>query len=1396
MRRLRVLGPLEVDDSGKALGPRDRVVVSALALRPGERVDAEILAEALWGEQPPPSWPKVVQGCVSRLRQALGVDAIETVAGGYRLAADRLDLDRQQFEDLVTRAEEHLARRSPERAVPLLREALALWRGPAFDSLEEWLPGRLEAVRLGQLRLSAEEDLLQARLDAGDHLGVAADGTVLTGQQPFRERRWALLALAQYRGGRQADALASIRAARRALGQELGLDPGSELVTLESRILAQDPSLAADHEVRIAGQACPWKGLEPYLEGDGDTFFGRDADVVACLARLDEAPILVVSGPSGSGKSSLVRAGLVPRLRRAGRPVAVFTPGRDGAAAMAAARQPWPGHPVLVVDQLEEAFTLGDPQEALAWLRQLSRYARESAPVVVAVRGDHVAALAAEPELARLVERGLHLVAPLDGAGVREVVEGPARSAGLRLEPGLVDLLVRDAEGQPGALPLLSHALAETWRRREDTLLTVDGYRAAGGIRDAVAASAERLYEGVSPEEQADVRWLMLHLVSLSETGEPFRTPLAADVATGLGDARRRMLDLLVRGRLVTSHAQGYDLAHEALVRAWPRLRSWLDEDRAGQQIRRHLAVAAAGWEALDRSESELYRGARLTAALDWLERGQEPLGDTERSFVDASRAAADADVRRLAQEAGRQRAQNRRLRVLVAAALALLVLAGVAWQVAVDRGGAAARGRDAATAAARTAEHESMVARSVALRASDRPVAGLLAVRAWQEQPDVLSESALLSNLPFGSGFLGYRANPFGAFMAAAEVPGQDRFLVASGTSVGLMDPVTGRTTGPVRRYLPAVEVPSVLRVSADGRRAVQLVTPSISTACPPSCPVIAVYDLQPLRAHRRAIETDFTASDVAVSPDGSLVTAVGGEGRWDVRTWETASGRLVAQDRMGVTAVAYSGPDRLLLGARTGPLREVSARTLGLLRLLPVPARTADVRILVAGRTIAVAGTRGQLALDRLSGRRLWSTAGQPGSHGCVLLTVAFRPGRLFCTTGSLVEERDPRTGLLGQTLDSQFGPLGATAVHSASDGSQILVEFQHIGASYARWNLDGPGLGARLLVPGAAAVGGYDPTGRWWLARAADGSTAIHDDQGRRVLRLPPGRAGWVSPDTVAVLGRKPVLVQIPSRRVMGIPVPGASAAYPGGGEGRYAWAVSRRGDTTFVTRFEIGADDVAGPVIELPGVEDARVAADDRRVLVTYHSQGLQGFLREWETREFDALNGAEVSRGLERNASVLLTSDGNVLSGDDDGRIVVGPEIFTDGILLARAKTAVVGVQVSRDRSRVLATSTDQDLYLVDWSSRARLGDPIPTQPPDGVRGGWLRPDGRALLINTPAGVVLWDVTPDGMVEALCALAARNPTYEEWKTFFGDVEAYDEPVCPGYPTAADQVDQTS
>jgi DNA-binding SARP family transcriptional activator/WD40 repeat protein len=758
---VRLLGPTEVGVDG-TLSPRDRVILSALCLRPGESVPADVLADALWGEAPPKSWGKVVQGSVMRLRRIFGAAAIETTAAGYRMVLPQGHLDTVEFEALVSRGRSFLAVHEPQRAATTFTQALSLWRGPPFPELEDWDRARSEGARLLDIRRTVEEDLVEALLAAGRAVEAATMARPLVAHEPFRERRWALLATALYRTGRQGEALDVLRRASATTRDELGLDPGPELAALELRILQQDPSLL-DVPNRIGGASatCPYRGLRPYDAQDADLFHGRAGVVAEAVRRLEEFPLLLVVGPSGSGKSSLVRAGILPRMVRMGHAASVCAPGPDPAASLAAALAALPDDGLLVVDQLEELYANDVPREAArAFLDRLAAIVGAGTRVVVTLRADHLGWLAESPALSRAAEGGLMLLTPLTDDELREAIEGPARLVGLVLEPGLVDLLVRDVAGAAGGLPLLSHALAETWEQREGSVLTVDGYRATGGIRSAVAKSAERLYDSLGPEDRDTLRSVLQRLVTPTPAGEPMAARVPTRVFAGSPEAPR-LLDLLVRSRLVTTSHDSATIAHEALVRAWPRLRAWLDEDVEGQRILAHLQVAAETWDALGRPDDELYRGARLAAAREWQQRARPVLAPVEGAFL--ASAGAHADAERLDRERAHahQVRRNRQLRGTLAAAILLLAVALVAGTLAGLNGRAAQlEAIRAAGEAGRadTAAVEAIGARlaATALGESNPDLALLLARQAVALAENPTTQGALLSGLMNIEGLVG----------------------------------------------------------------------------------------------------------------------------------------------------------------------------------------------------------------------------------------------------------------------------------------------------------------------------------------------------------------------------------------------------------------------------------------------------------------------------------------------------------------------------------------------------------------------------------------------------------------------------------------------------------------
>lgn len=1386
---------------------------------------ADVLADALWPGDPPATWPKVVQGCISRLRRSIGNDAIATNPSGYLLHLERVQVDVDEFEDLVARGQEFAREGSPERAAALLERGLALWRGRPYPELEEWSPGRLETARLSELRLSAQEELLAARLEAGHHLEVAAEGMVLVGEEPWRERRWAILALAQYRSGRQADALSSIRAARRRLGQQLGLDPGSDLVELERAILGQDPSLAADHEVRQASSMCPWLGLASYGADDRETFFGRDADVDACLARLEESRLLVLAGPSGSGKSSLMNAGLAPALRVSGHAIVTFTPGPDPSSSMAAARAGASGDPVLCVDQFEEVFSgRADSVETRAWLGELAEYATGHAAVILTVRADFLPELALQPDFARLAERGLHLVAPLEGAALREAVKGPARVAGIRLEHGLVDLLMRDAEHQPGALPLLSHALAETWERREGTLMTVEGYRASGGISGAVASSADRLHESLSDDGRAQLRWLMLRMGSLADHGEPVRTPVPREVAATHPE-RARVLDLLVRSRLVTTDQGSFDLAHESLIRAWPRLRGWLEEDRAGQRLWRHLATASAEWVALGRPDSELYSGVRLEAALEWAAHPAASPTPQEQEFLDASRERADAERAELTRQARHQRHQNRRLRGLLASAASMLVLALVATFLAIDQSRTVTAERDSASEARSLAQHESLVARSLGLLSSKRAVAALLAVEAHRARPGALAESALLGTFTAAAGFLGYTPVPFDTIQGDT-VPGTTKAVVARGTRMHVVDLASGRL-GPA--FAHPVESPkalnSVVRVSGDGRRVAQLVfAPDQVDDCGrydrlvrddgAGCTLLVVFDIATGKPVLGPVATPVQGGDLAINHTGDLAAVVGGfDG--DLVTYDVDAGRQLgrldapprpdgAYNVLDTGAVTFGDGSRVYVAPLAGGVREVDARSLRVLRTLPTrPATSHNFLTATPSGLLVGAGDRGMVAIDTRSGARRWAIdfGADPRSIPCFSFAAAPAVGRLYCGTEfGEIRELDLADGRpTGTQLDSQLGAVGDLAVSGANE----LVEFSR--GYFSRWRLDGSGPISRLVAPGSMTVAGYAGSGRY-LHVAPRGES--HDygilDLGTGAVRtVHEEQAEWAT-----WVGGDVLLVERPDGRVSAVSAatgrsrPALARALKdaqgvfSGADGATVWATrAHAGGTVTLEPVDVTTGDERGEPVEVAGFPlRVNASADGERLWVSYWQDRGSWMTGDPELSMRGSLvdlgDGSRVDLTLEAGA---YSRGGRLVGGDARGNLWEFDSATGEATaFLPGSRGRLVGLQFSDDGTLLVASGRDGRVQVYDTETWISLGT-IPSggfydvtasnsgfAPPD----GFVRPDGRAVAVNQRLGVVEWSLVPDQMAEAACRLAGRNLTRSEWATYLG--EAPYRRTCPAYP----------
>jgi WD40 repeat protein/class 3 adenylate cyclase len=699
---------------------------------------------------------------------------------------------------------------------------------------------------------------------------------------------------------------------------------------------------------RPAGfEVCPYRGLAAFQPEDADRFFGRERLVAELVERLDHDRVLFVVGPSGSGKSSLVRAGLIRAVETGAIhgsdrwPVALFTPrsnptkelsyqlGRIAETVSVSTERPMPralpgpsearrladaivdvtGGLMMVIDQFEELFTLNDHRAQSVFVETLTAVADPAGSrvrIVIAMRADFYGACATFPWLARRVTANQALVGPMTGAELRRAIEQPATAVGLRLEDGLADAVLDDAGSEPSALPLVSHAMAETWRRREGDTLTLGGYREAGGVAGSISQTADTLYGSVfDADEQDACRRLMLRLVTPGEGTSDTRARLPMSDLDHDREPRlsRNVAGELVDARLLTVDRDSIEIAHEALLQSWPRLRQWIAEGRDDLRTRQRIGHAAAEWRAQAEDPDLLYRGTPLQAALEWAGEHGDLVGPQERDFLVASRTAFLEEKARSEEAAKR----SRRLRRVAVSALAVLAVAAIGASVIAF----------AALGQARARYAESLATQARALAGSDPRRATALAQEALArgDSSSIDARAALVdasralaaaSFVPSGppvpvGDALSIVVDPDGAFIVTGNRDGSISTWSATGAS--LSNDVPGHSK--------AIEE---MDLTPDGRL---LVTGSDDAS-------VLVWDLadpDDVPAPRSLGETTGIVWGVAVSPDGTTAATASEDGT--IRLWDIASGAQlggVFADLEGDSLTVAFNPDGALLMVGNG--------------------------------------------------------------------------------------------------------------------------------------------------------------------------------------------------------------------------------------------------------------------------------------------------------------------------------------------------------------------------------------------------------------------------------------------------------------------------------------------
>ncbi|WP_433791501.1 NACHT and WD repeat domain-containing protein [Actinoplanes sp. CA-252034] len=1147
------------------------------------------------------------------------------------------------------------------------------------------------------------------------------------------------------------------------------------------------------------GVVPPYPGLVSFQPEDAARFRGRETRIAELLSLLAEqalgGPPLIVTGVSGAGKSSLLRAGLLPALGAGAlgeepaswawvltapgaSPLADLVarlhglvetddvphddlvkavreePHRLGALAAKAAAAG--RRPIVVVDQFEELFTqCPDPAERLAYVTALATAA--PALVVIAVRSDFYPACAALPPLAKILAAGHVVLGPLDAEAIRRAVVEPAEHAGLTVEPGLPDLLLRDlgADGpddyEPGALPLLAHALRATWDRREGIRLTVAAYRATGGIRHAIAETAEGIYLDLPPEDRDRLRDALLGLVTVTGDG----TAVRRRGERAASDSR--VLRRLVKARLVTVGTDTVEISHEALLTSWPRLAGWVAEAREDLLLRQSVTEAARDWDRSGRDPDLLPRGSRLLAG------ERVPAGDGVPPLVGEYLAAGAAAA------AGEQRAReraNRRLRRMVAGLAAALLLAVAGGLVAVDR-------QRTADAAGRDARSRQYAAEAVALLDRDEPAAVRRALAAWNEEPTAEARGALLSAQMVR--FAGRLGTVPGGYSAAVSPDGSRIAIGDDKGVVRLWDTASLTEVGPPLAYpaTPAgIETTWVVSVvfSPDGRYLA-------SGALVPEG--VRIWDA----ATGELIRALPAAGAVDWLPDSATVVAGGSAEPRALGFWDAATGRSIRTLPAGdgiVTALSVSRDGRHV--ATAGLIGAVEVR------------RIVDGRrtMKLTGPTFLAFAPDGSLVTNEKGpggqGRlRQWEAATGRKLRDITPEGHVGAPPAAFAVTGDgmIIAAATHRSVDLWSLTDETRGTLrtglSSYGASASSANGQVVVVTSPTGPSVVHrrvvdtLNTDGEVHGAVFSPDGRRlAAGGQDGTVRIWdtatrvrtgsfrpagpvsgLVHAADGLLGLITAAGTLELWDETGKR-QASTDLGACTGD---LAASPDGRLLAVTTftcLGEGPAWTPGEIRVYDVDARRmRGTITLNKPSEAKAESSFALAFSPDGtVLHAAVTTGS----VERDDSGFSADLRSWRTGDLSAV-GEPRPLGPYQPLDLAIAPDGRSMAVTGTNRLV---DIRSGDGSTSLWTTSEQGEQIDR-----VAFSPDgRTLAVSDRSGPVQLWDTTARAPLATLRGHVgviaalaFSPDGGRLVSGSFDSLVsVWPLDPAVAGRKLCAIA--------------------------------------